>query len=487
MVQIRCPHCGKTHKAPETLLGKKVRCKDCQGTFQAQALPNPTAPPSRPQPLQTAPPIYPPPTPPAASQPSAPPPPPPGGPSFGEDLAPMAAAAKDHPVVAHDSADARIASNAPLQPPQAQLPPGSQAYVAPPRRRKSSFLAVLLVAILLLTGAATAVYFFVFSAGGMPGWARAYVPEGATLMAYVNARQLRDSSLYRDLEPQFAPLMEAALSNARQAGGRQPNFSFSDISEIFVAGKPLAFVAVIRTEKDFKADGLFSGVQVETKTHAGKEYTRLPGSKSDTSAPQPPTPRRRPSAGKFSAFQGQGGDFFIAQTAERTYCMSDSERTLQAILDRLASGNHAPLESRMESLLGGVKRYSHFLAISEAGLANPAGLQADAVSVGLNLNGSLEVRVSILFATESEAQANYEKADSSLETARRQMKDADLEKLPEQARQIARSTQNLVEGISLSQSGRTMTIDFSASTEDIRALFKQIGGMMSKMLPEMME
>jgi len=141
----------------------------------------------------------------------------------------------------------------------------------------------------------------------------------------------------------------------------------------------------------------------------------------------------------------------------------------------------------MESLVGGVNRYSHFLAVSEAGLANPAGLQADAVSVGLNLNGSLEVRVLVLFATESEAQTNYEKANSSLETVRRQMKEADLDKLPEQARQIARSTQNLIEGISLSQSGRTMTIDFSASSEDIRALFKQIGGMMSEMLPEMME
>ena len=34
-IHIVCPECGKQIKAPENVLGKKVRCKSCQATFVA--------------------------------------------------------------------------------------------------------------------------------------------------------------------------------------------------------------------------------------------------------------------------------------------------------------------------------------------------------------------------------------------------------------------------------------------------------------------
>lgn len=44
-ISIVCPECGKEIKAPENVLGKKVRCKGCQATFVARKASAKAAPP----------------------------------------------------------------------------------------------------------------------------------------------------------------------------------------------------------------------------------------------------------------------------------------------------------------------------------------------------------------------------------------------------------------------------------------------------------
>ena len=36
VVEISCPECGKTLKVPEKILGKKIKCKDCEHAFVAE-------------------------------------------------------------------------------------------------------------------------------------------------------------------------------------------------------------------------------------------------------------------------------------------------------------------------------------------------------------------------------------------------------------------------------------------------------------------
>jgi hypothetical protein len=43
MIRVQCPTCKKTHQAPESILGKRVKCKDCGNVFLAE-LAVPTAP-----------------------------------------------------------------------------------------------------------------------------------------------------------------------------------------------------------------------------------------------------------------------------------------------------------------------------------------------------------------------------------------------------------------------------------------------------------
>jgi len=48
---VECPSCGRKLKVPDQLLGKKVRCTDCAGTFTAEA-PGAAPPPPPPPPQQ---------------------------------------------------------------------------------------------------------------------------------------------------------------------------------------------------------------------------------------------------------------------------------------------------------------------------------------------------------------------------------------------------------------------------------------------------
>src|SRR4051812_12327247 len=36
VVEISCPECGKVLKVPEKVLGKKIKCKDCEHAFVAK-------------------------------------------------------------------------------------------------------------------------------------------------------------------------------------------------------------------------------------------------------------------------------------------------------------------------------------------------------------------------------------------------------------------------------------------------------------------
>jgi len=45
-IQISCPSCAKQLRVPEDLLGKSVRCPNCQNTFTAEEPGTPSPPPS---------------------------------------------------------------------------------------------------------------------------------------------------------------------------------------------------------------------------------------------------------------------------------------------------------------------------------------------------------------------------------------------------------------------------------------------------------
>ncbi|MHC4983960.1 MAG: zinc ribbon domain-containing protein [Planctomycetota bacterium] len=302
MINVQCPSCKRLHHVPDLLAGKKVECKDCGAAFVAK----PADPPAASQ------------TPPGPASPA------PAGP--GAPAAPPAAA---------------------------QL------------RRRGPGPKVWRIAGGIVLVAAILACVFIFAIlpalrGGLPGWTKAYIPEGAIGIAYINFDKIydvvRETKTFKKFEKQIDPIVSETNLKLK----------LDEIEEIFLAfpkgGEPWI---VVRTKEDHDLKEVIRSGDEPAGKAGGKEFVKTKGRN------------------------------YVAKTEKRTFCFADSKRTMTKALEHLAKDEAAELDEKIRKGLKRVDGEDAFVVIAGGGQV-PLPDEIDVMAFGLSAGGSIKVKAIVL-------------------------------------------------------------------------------------------
>jgi hypothetical protein len=511
-METACPHCGKKYKVPDSAVGKQARCGNpqCKQTFvvsapqgaQPSAAPKaaagaakpqqpaapkaakPQQPAAKPSGAAAAPrpagaaPAAPTPAGPPPLAAAAPPPVPATDPLLG---ATPAAGAGPSPLDALLSADLGAPAAAPTGP---LAPAGPLAPLAPAvRRRKRNYKPLVFG---LAGGAAViavilGVYFLIAGLGGgggggggprstIPAWAGSFVPPDAQGVLYFNLDKLRRSELYATVQrliPSAAPM------------GPGPTFTqvasfLENFSEVFVVlaakGKP---VFVLRSREDLPLEKLVSMARdLQPKTPFG------------TSGPAAPNPELKTLGAVQYTLNPAGGAF--AKTGSSTFCGTQSEEDLKALLGRLERNEATPLGQEVQRALQEA-RGDHFIAVTGLGeMASqsplPGGMRIPGMNlrpqwagIGFSADTQLRVDGAVGFGSDREAQDLKKKWDDIVKEAER-----DLRNVSPQDRDLPNKVMGLMTAVRLSASGSALRISGSWRVKDIEDTVTQTMSMVKE-------
>jgi len=429
MMTVQCPSCQKVYNIPESMAGKQVRCKACQTEFVIGSM----------------------------------------------DSAPAAAPAGQQSVAAPRPAA-----------PMGSLQTGSRTPRA--GRPTSSSKSTLLIggaAVGVLALAALA-YFVVVPMffGGQGDWIAPLVPENADLIVHFDAESLMNSTLWKtkiegELKKEGSS-PEAGLKDMLATSGMDSKIKLTvaEIDAVFVGisglsqamqaiqkediqgAMKLPVVVGLRLKEDKSLSALLPGGQDE-KTHADMKYVTLP------LGPQP------------------GLAVYVGQVDGKTFCATIDEALLKSTLERVASGGKAKLSDGVQAALDAVDGQDHFIVLDMGkvlGMAadmlkKEAGPMGGAISeelatagisgvgLGFSANGDLELSVCAVLTSDAKAKELAEKLDENLVKAKESLDKKMAEKLPEEILKQMKQQRDVLDDVSISQSGAVVTVTASIATD----------------------
>ena len=427
-METLCPKCQKKYKVPDSLAGKQVRCKNeaCRQVFTLAA-PAASAPVAI-APVASAP---------VASAPAAAPTPPKPAPLAGDGQR-LSSLLDDLPPLPLDGL------------PQAEGPAVVLTNYKAPQPKKKSFLASLfggskkgsnsfalklgggIVAVLVVGGLVWAMV-SLLSGGDVPAWTSYYVPENAQLIAYANVDELRNSSLYADIQ-------KLVDKRAMQIQG---DFDIDDVSEVFLAGTGFGAndepLTVIRMKKDHPLKDLLPKElrERQTQTYRNVEYMGLGRS-------------------------WDGKEKVLAKTGDCTFCFAPTEDILKQAIQRLDRKERVKLDKNLQAALDAVAGSNLYAA--GINLKNPR-ISADMFHVRASITSSVWIEATVVFANVDDATNCKKEIDKSI---------ADLTKalarIPSEQR---KEIEPLLSGVRISQDGRELCCDVKWRNEDIVVLVKK--------------
>lgn len=321
MFTVQCPSCGTAYQLQQWPPNSQIQCSACGTAFMLQ------------QPQQQAPQQ---PQPQPQQQPAPQPAPQPGQPG-----APMP------------------------QQPGMPAPGGPQKSMAKP----------LIFGGVGLVGVAGLVLLFLFVimpmiGGGLPGWAKDYIPDDCTSISYMDVAALRESELGSDVDDYV----------------EQPglNVDAGDVSAIFLAGTEDGGFTIYRTEEDMDLDKFVEDGE-EGDDHKDVETMKV------------------------------GFGTHVAKLGKKTFCVCRSRDMLEDVIEQADEGEKYELDEDMQKALGVVSGHHTFSVVS---VDSDDDDDPEVMATGVSISSRIKVDGYGLFKNEDAVEDNLDELDEERKEAK---------------------------------------------------------------------
>jgi hypothetical protein len=420
-METLCPKCHKKYVVSDALAGKQARCKN-ESCRQVFTIPGGTASAAAPS------------TAPKPVQPAAPKPASPGGNGQGfssllDDLPPL-------PLENFSQAEGPGVVLSNYKPSRSK---GS-------KRGSRSFALKLgggIAAGLVVCGLLAWLISSITSGGGGgagagggddPNWFLYYIPENAQVVAYVNVDELRNSSLYADIQKFFN----------KQEMQIQDDIGVDDISDVFVAGAAMSSdeepLAVVRMKKDYPLKDLLPKPlrEQQAQNYMNVEYVKL-GSM-------------------------HGKEMVLAKTGNRTFCYSPGEDLLKRAIERIGRKERTKLDNNLQAALDSVVGGKLYFATSNQKMPQtPFGgpFAIDQFYTRVSATSSVQIEATLVFAKAEDA-TNCKKIIDGLFSM--------VAMMPSERK---KEIEPLLAGLKINLDGKKLLCEMKWSNEDILVLVKK--------------
>ncbi len=321
MFTVQCPSCGTAYQLQQWPPNNQIQCSACGTAFMLQ------------QPQQQAPQQ---PQPQPQQQPAPQPAPQPGQPG-----APMP------------------------QQPGMPAPGGPQKSLAKP----------LIFGGVGLVGVAGLVLLFLFVimpmiGGGLPGWAKAYIPDDCTNLRYMDVAALRESELGSDVD-----------DYVERTG---LNVDADDVSAIFRAGTEDGGFTIYRTEEDIDLDKFVEDGE-EGDDHKDVETMEV------------------------------GFGTHVAKLDKKTFCVCGSRDMLEEVIEQADEGEKYDLDEDMQKALGVVSGHHVFFVGS---VDSDEDDDPEVMATGVSISSRIKVDGYGLFKNEDAVEETLDELDEERKKAK---------------------------------------------------------------------